>query len=221
MLKHWLGVLVAMALLPTLLGYTAAFVAFLASVPTMTAAQLAFLLGSTAYLAWHTMVGKPLKLYVFGHEMMHAVATWISGGQVKAFRVSAKGGHVAGTKTNLGIALAPYLIPVYSVLVALLYVVAGWFWNVRAYASWFYGALGATLAFHFAFTAEFVKTRQPDLIESGRLLSLTFIYWANLAFVALAVALVTPAMRFWNYVADGYQRSGALYAALVRQLFGA
>lgn len=219
MLKRWFGVLMALAALPLLAGYTAAFIAFLASVPVMTAAQLTFLIGATVYLAWHTMVGRPLKVYVFGHELMHAVATWMSGGQVKAFKVSGQGGSVASTKTGLLIALAPYLVPVYSILVALAYVVAGWFWNTKPYAPLFYGVLGATLAFHFAFTAEFVKTRQADLVESGRLLSLVIIYWVNVSLVALTVALVTPPMRFWTYLAGGAQRSAALYTAVVRQLF--
>lgn len=220
MLKRWMGVLVAVALLPALIGYTGAFIAFLTSVSVVTAAQVAFLVGTTAYLAWHTMIAKPTRMYVFGHELMHAVAAWLSGGQVKAFKVSAKGGQVSATKTNLFIAIAPYLIPVYSVVVALGYLVAGWFWDVRPYAAWFYVGLGATLAFHFAFTAEFVKTRQPDLVDSGRALSLTLIYWTNLACVALAVAWVTPPMRVWDYLVDGAQRSGGWYAAIVRQLFG-
>lgn len=219
MLTRWLGILIAIGLFPALVGYTGAFVAFLAAIRIVTAAQLAFLIGTTVYLAWHTMVAKPTRAYVFGHELMHAVATWAFGGQVKAFKVSAKGGSVSATKTNLWIAIAPYLIPAYSVLAALLYVIAGWFWNVQAHALWFYGVLGGTLAFHFAFTAEFVKTRQPDLIESGRVLSLTLIYWVNLAVVALGMALVTPPMRFRDYLVDGYLRSASVYAAIVRQLF--
>jgi len=216
---RWAGALVAVIVAPTLAGYATAFVTYLASVPTVTSAQLAFLVGVTSYLAWHTLVGKPLRLYVFGHELMHAVAMWLSGGQVKAFQVSAQGGSVAGTKTNLVIALAPYLVPVYGVLVALVYVIAGWFWDVRSSAHWFYGALGAALALHLVFTAEFVKTRQPDLIAHGRLLSLILIAWVNLACVALAVALITPPMRFWDYLADGSRRSADLYAAIAHQLF--
>lgn len=220
MFKRWVGAVAAGLLIPGLVGYTRAFIAFLASVPVITAAQLAFLIGTTVYLAWHVMVIKPMKLYLFGHELMHAVATWLSGGQVKAFKVSAGGGNVAGTKSNLFIAIAPYLVPVYSVVAALAYVVAGWFWDVQPYATWFYGVLGSTLAFHWAFTGEFVKIRQPDLVESGRLLSLVLIYWVNLSTVALAVALVTPPMRVWDYLVDGSQRSADLYIAIWRQLFG-
>ena len=219
MLKRLLGLLIVAALLPALAAYTRAFALFLAAVPVVTAAQVAFLVGTTLYLACHTMVGKPTRAYVFGHELMHAMATWVSGGQVKAFKVSAKGGSVAGTKANLLIALAPYLIPAYSVLAALIYVILGWFMETRRFALWFYGVLGATLAFHFAFTVEFVKTKQPDLIQNGRLFSLAIIYWVNLACVALAVALVTPPMRFTDYLMDGYIESVGWYTALVRQLF--
>ena len=117
------------------------------------------------------------------------------------------------------IALAPYLIPAYSILVALTYVIFGWFIDVRSYATWFYATLGASLAFHFAFTAEFLKTQQPDLVQNGRFLSMIIIYWVNLTLVAVCVAVVTPTMHFWDYLSDGYLRSAWIYQALNRQLF--
>lgn len=220
MLKRLVGLLLVLAALPALAAYTAAFVAFLASVPAVTSAQVAFLVGVTLYLGWHTLVGKPMKVYVFGHELLHAVALWLSGGQVKAFKVSSQGGHVTGTKTNFFIALAPYLIPGYTVLVTLLYVITGWFVDVQSYRLWWYGALGATLAFHIVFTVEMAKTQQPDLLQNGRLLSLAVIYWVNLLCVALAVALVSPPLTVGQYVTDGAWRSAAYYTAIAHQLFG-
>ena len=220
MLKRAFGLLLVLAALPALAAYTAAFVAFLASVPAVTSAQVAFLVGVTVYLGWHALVVKPLRLYVFGHELMHAVALWLSGGHVKAFKVSKQGGHVTGTKTNVFIALAPYLIPVYSVVVTLLYFILGWFMDVQTYRLWWYGALGATLAFHVVFTVEMVKTQQPDLLQNGRLVSLAVIYWVNLLCVALAVALVSPPLTVGQYVTDGAWRSAGFYTAIVHQLFG-
>lgn len=219
MLKRVLGFLIVLCLVPWLAGYTVAFIEFLAQIPAVTAAQMAFLLGVACYLGWHTMVAKPLRVYVFGHELMHAVAMWLSGGQVKAFKVSAKGGHVTGTKTNFFIALAPYLIPIYGVGVALAYLVLGWFVDVQAARLWWYGAFGATLAFHVVFTVEFVKTKQPDLLENGRLLSLAVIYWTNLLCVALAIAVVSPPLQVSRYVMEGFWRSAGLYTAIIQQLF--
>ena len=220
MLKRLLGLLLVVAALPALAGYTAAFVAFLASVPAVTSAQVAFLAGVASYLGWHTVVVKPMRLYVFGHELMHAVALWVSGGRVKAFKVSSKGGHVTGTKTNPFIALAPYLIPVYSLRATLLFFLVGWFLDVQAFRLWWYGALGATLAFHVVFAVEMVKTQQPDLLQNGRLVSLAVIYWVNLLCVALAVALVSPPLTIGRYVTDGAWRSAELYTAIAHHLFG-
>lgn len=219
MLKRVFSGLLVVGVLPALAGYTAAFVAYLASVPAVTSAQVAFLVGVTVYLGWHTLAGKPLRVYVFGHELMHAVALWFSGGHVKAFKVSKTGGHVTGTKTNVFIALAPYLIPIYSVVVTLLYFVLGWFLDVQSYRLWWYGALGATLAFHVVFTVEMAKTQQPDLLQNGRLLSLAVIYWVNLLCVALAVALVSPPLTVGQYVTDGAWRSAGFYTAIAHQLF--
>ncbi|MBI4226672.1 MAG: hypothetical protein HY600_00175 [Candidatus Omnitrophica bacterium] len=219
MLKRLIGLLLVVGALPALAGYTAAFVEFLAEIPSVTAAQLAFLVGVTVYLGWHTMVAKPVRLYVFGHELMHAIALWLSGGHVKAFKVSAKGGHVTGTKTNFFIALAPYLLPVYTLLVLLAYWVLGWFLDVQGAQLWWYGALGATLAFHLVFTAEFVKTQQPDLLQNGRLVSLAVIYWVNLLCVAWAVAVVSPPLSVGRYITEGAWRSAEWYTTLAHRLF--
>ena len=63
------------------------------------------------------LLPKPMWVYVFGHELTHALWTWLMGGRVKQFKATSKGGHVIVTKTNFLIALAPYFFPVYAVLV--------------------------------------------------------------------------------------------------------
>jgi hypothetical protein len=63
------------------------------------------------------LLPKPMWIYVFGHELTHALWTWLFGGQVKKMKVSSAGGHVVVSKTNFVIALAPYFFPLYAALV--------------------------------------------------------------------------------------------------------
>ena len=74
-----------------------------------------------AYLIAHAVVLKPDYLYIFGHEVMHVLATWLSGGKVSSFRVSPKGGSVSTSKSNIFISLAPYFFPFYTIIVAFVY----------------------------------------------------------------------------------------------------
>ncbi len=85
--------------------------------------------GAACWLTVFLLLPKPMLVYVFGHELTHAVWTWLCGGRVKRFKASASGGHVILTKSNFLIALAPYFFPLYAVLVILIFVVGHLIWN--------------------------------------------------------------------------------------------
>jgi len=82
---------------------------------------VATLAGAGCWLAIFLLLPKPMWVYVFGHELTHAIWTWLFGGRVKKFKASSQGGHVVVTRNNFIIALAPYFFPLYAVLVVLVF----------------------------------------------------------------------------------------------------
>jgi hypothetical protein len=94
--------------------------------------------GVACWLVVYLLLPKPMLVYVFGHELTHALWAWLFGGKVKKFKATAKGGHVVVTKTNFLIALAPYFFPLYAVLVVLFFLIGHWVWNWRHYLPWFH-----------------------------------------------------------------------------------
>lgn len=207
------------AAIPVCIGYSIAFYQHLLSLRRVDGPEISLLLGITAYLAFHVLIGAPHRAYVFGHELTHATASWVSGGQVKGMKVGAKKGSVTTNKVTGFIALAPYLIPVYGILAALAYGITGFFIDVRPWIHWFFFGLGAALAFHLVFTVEALKSKQSDLQVVGPVLSLCIIIWANLALIVAVMSWTVPEIRFWNYLSDGWRHSSVLYGALWRQLF--
>jgi hypothetical protein len=108
-------------------------------------------------------------------------------------RVTATGGSVRLSKTNLLITLAPYFFPLYTVLVILLR------WTVERFVQplplpnvWLF-LVGLTWGFHLCFTVQSLLTRQPDIHEYGRLLSYAVIYLFNLLGICLWVVCTTSA----------------------------
>ena len=85
-----------------------------------------------------------MLLYVFGHELTHAIWTWLMGGKVSQFRVSRVGGYVVTDTNNFWISLAPYFFPIYSILALLLYGGIGVFVDVEPYRQWLFGVVGVT-----------------------------------------------------------------------------
>jgi len=181
--------------------------------------QWYFLLGAVIYLIIHTVLFKPNVVYIFGHELTHALAMFLSAGKVKSFKVSKKGGEVKGTKSNLFINLAPYFFPTYTLIAILLWHIAKQFWDIRDYISVFLFAVGLTLTFHFVMTVEFLKTKQPDLVKSGYLFSIVLIYLINLSIAALILNFVFTDFSFKTYIANAYDFGKEIYLWLFRQMF--
>lgn len=207
--------------IPFLISVSYALYDELGKVYSLDQNQKYFLLGAAVYLVVHLVLFKPNFLYIFGHELTHAFATFISFGKVKSFKVSKKGGEVKTTKANIFINLAPYFFPTYTILLSLAWVIARKFWQVDDLIYGFLFLLGFSLMFHFVMTVEFLKTKQPDLIKSGYLFSLALIYLANISVAAFIMNLVFPEVSFKSYLNTSYAVAKDIYISIFNQLFSA
>ena len=158
------------------------------SADTVWAATLA---GAACWLAIYLLLPKPMWVYVFGHELTHALWTWAMGGRVKKFKAASGGGHVVVTKSNFLIALAPYFFPVYALLVVLVFLTGHWLWNWQPYLVWFHLLLGAAYGFHVTLTWHILKGRQSDISDQGYLFSAVVIFLGNVFVLLLGIPLLT------------------------------
>ena len=147
-----------------------------------------FSLGTLLWVIAFFGLPRPMLLYVFGHELTHALWTWLMGGKVRQFRVSRTGGYVVTDTNNFWISLAPYFFPIYSILALLLYGGISAFVDVDAYRRWLFGVVGFTWSFHVTFAIWMLWQGQTDLIEHGTFFSMMVIYLIN--FSALSVMLI-------------------------------
>ena len=149
------------------------------------------------------MLPKPMWIYVFGHELTHAIWTWIFGGDVKKFKATAQGGHVVVTKNNFIIALAPYFFPIYAVLVVGIFLAGHLIWNWKSFLVWFHLIVGAAYAFHVTLTMHILQTRQTDITSQGYLFSAVIIFLGNVGVLLIGVPLIAErvdvmtALRWW------------------------
>lgn len=179
---------VAFALLPLNIGVTWA----LWDLTRTTAGLLNFwipvLAGVAIWLLLFSQLPKPMWIYVFGHELTHALCAWCFGGKVTSFKVSKKGGEVRVTKTNAFISLAPYFLPLYAVIWSVAIGLAslggashGWLMPL------YYCGLGITYGFHVTMTAAVLRIRQPDLVGEGFLFSWSIIWLGNVLIPLVAL----------------------------------
>ena len=161
-----------------------------------------FSLGAVLWLIAFFGLPRPVLIYVFGHELTHALWVWLMGGRVSRFRVGPDGGHVVTTKANFWIALAPYFFPIYSILTIAIYGALSLFINMQPYGRLLYAVIGVTWAFHFTFTCWMIPKNQTDLTDQGTFFSLVIIYLMNLLLLSVMLILASPQITFQNFGAD-------------------
>src|SRR4051812_18494520 len=155
-----------------------------------------FTLGAVLWLIAFFGLPRPLIIYVFGHELTHALWVWMMGGRVSRFRVTRDGGHIVTNKNNFLIALAPYFFPLYSIFAIALYGALSLFMNVQPYGRLLYAVIGVTWAFHFTFTIWMIPKNQTDLSDQGTFFSLVVIYLMNLMLLSIMLVLAARHLSF-------------------------
>ena len=178
-----LKLLIAIILLPTLFAVTQTlYWLMIEHVPPAKSHPLfsPLTLGFIGGLLLLLFLPRPIRTYVLGHELTHALWGLLMGARIGKIKVSKQGGHVELSKTNFLISLAPYFFPFYTVMIIVIYYLASLFYSVEPYHILFLSLVGITWAFHFYFTIQMVMTRQPDITQNGRLFSLIIIYNLNL-----------------------------------------
>ena len=161
-----------------------------------------FSLGVVLWLIAFFGLPRPIVLYVFGHELTHALWVWMMGGRVSRFKVGREGGHILTDKNNFLIALAPYFFPLYSILVIALYGTLSLFLNLQPYGRLLYALVGVTWAFHLSFTCWMIPKNQTDLSENGTVFSLVVIYLINLLLLCAMLVIASPRITFVSFGAD-------------------
>lgn len=157
---------------------------------------------------WTLGKPQPLRLYVFGHELTHAVWVWLMGGRVSKFEHSSQGGYILTNKSNFWIALAPYFYPIYTIAAVICFAFIGIFYDVThpdvrvlwvPVSQWMFLIIGVTWGFHFSFTCWMIPKGQSDLDSHGTFFSLVVIYLVNLILISLFVIVADHDITFGDF----------------------
>jgi len=170
-------------------------------------------IGYTLWLVLWFVMPQPARAYVMAHELTHALWALLFGARIRKMKVTAKGGSVSLSKTNLLITLAPYFFPFYTVLVLLLrWLVGSFVQPVPLPYVWLF-LVGLTWGFHLCFTVQSLLTRQPDILEYGRILSYAVIYIFNMLGILLWL-ICTTSISLSAVVAALLVRTVTAYSAV-------
>lgn len=212
----WIKFLIAVLLLPVCGGAALALLKVLQASGSADTTWIPFLAGAACWIVLFLLLPKPMWIYVFGHELTHALWTWLFGGEVKKMKITSQGGHVLISKTNFLIALAPYFFPLYAVLVVGGFALGSWLWGWPLV--YFHLLIGGAYAFHVTLTIHVLQTRQSDITGQGYLFSAVVIFLGNASVLLLGIPLLTARVSLWHSLRWWLESTGVIWHWLQRLL---
>ncbi len=217
MLKLLIKFIIGVLVVPIAIAVSFAFYNNIILVKELAGSLKFFIWGIAGYVFLHLLFYKPTYLYVLGHEAVHAGVAWLFGGRIKSFKVSGEGGGVGTDKSNVVIELSPYFVPIYAILITVVYFVIVSSYNING--STFVFLIGFALAFHIISTVEVMKIRQPDIVKSGYFFSVIMVYVLNIVVISLIFSLLFSSFSAKKFFIDTWHISRSMYSAIVKQLF--
>ena len=178
-----------------------------------------FALGAVVWLIAFFGLPRPLVVYVFGHELTHALWVYLQGGRVSDFKVGKHGGYIIADRRDFLVSLAPYFFPIYSLAVIGLYAGIAWFYpEAWFYRRWMFAALGVTWGFHLSFTCWMIPKQQTDLLLHGTFFSLVVIYLANLTLLTFGLIVACPQVRWDRYGQEFVSNAADVFTWICQQI---
>ncbi len=117
--------------------------------------------------------------YVFGHELTHWIAAKLFRRKTAGFHVGDAQGSVRVERPNMWIVLAPYLVPIYT-LIWMLVAGSARFWTDYMWLNTaLYAGIGLSYAYHVVLTVLALSRPQSDLKYYGQVFSLCVIVTMN------------------------------------------
>ncbi len=175
-------------------------------------------------LAWGALFGllrdRAMIVYVFGHEWTHMLAAKACRAQIYDWSVTSRGGWVDTDRSNTFISLSPYFVPIYTVVIALVFGALGTFVNLgnpiplgTEAGAWciypmklFYTLVGFTWSFHLTYTVQTLHGEQSDLTRNGEFFSVLLIVLLNVIIVALFLVAIDQNIT-WQQASESVART--------------
>ena len=157
-----------------------------------------------------------VRVYIWGHELTHALWGLLTGARVGPIRVRSTGGSVALSEAGIWTTLAPYLVPFYTVIVVLLRLLLGLVVDMTRWELVWLFLVGLTWSFHITYTLRSLLQHQPDIQACGRLFSYPLILLFNLLLLgyllvaASAAPLATFHARLFDRGLSAYHTTGRM-----------
>jgi hypothetical protein len=201
--------------IPSLAGYALAlYVEVAAALDHSSHARLGLAMMPAGMILW-LLLGRFLRFFhVFEHEVTHLVTGLIFFIKPRQLVASESGGRMEMYGNNFIVSLAPYFVPLFSlVLMALMPLLDS---TVSVYAC---GVLGLATGYHVITNLQEFSLQQPDIRSHGLVFSTLMCLWGNVIALGVVAGFLQQAWPgSWGYLKSGGRETAAIIEFFVTQL---
>ncbi|MBU0548777.1 MAG: hypothetical protein KJ838_00415 [Candidatus Omnitrophica bacterium] len=190
-----LKTIIIVFLLPWVYSFSLAFVN--ESQAVQRALFNSFVCGIISFLVIYLFIYSPSKVYQKGQKMTEATFRFISP-LVK---------------------VAPFVMPIYSIIIFLLYALIFRFVHSQMIFKIFMFLIGFSIILHLVFSAKVLHSRKDDFLMINYLFSFIFIYLINVALLSLGFSIIFKAFSLNSFCQSSLEISSSIFSAVFNQLF--
>jgi len=113
--------------------------------------------------------------------------------------------------------VAPYVLPVYTIVLFFAYVVLSFIF--KGLVGYFVFLFGLSIALHLIFSAKSLRLKKEDFLKANYIFGFSLIYIINLAILSLILSLIIEKFSFVNFANNSLRMAGDIFKAVFKQLF--
>ncbi|MGE5197222.1 MAG: hypothetical protein ACM3IL_01795 [Deltaproteobacteria bacterium] len=113
--------------------------------------------------------------------------------------------------------VAPFLLPVYTIIIFLAYLV--YFYVFKVSADYLIFLFGLTITLHLIFSAKTMRAKKGDFLKGNYIFGFSLIYIINTALLASFFSVIFPKFSFVNFCSYSFQTAKDIFGAVFSQLF--
>ncbi|MFH0855972.1 MAG: hypothetical protein V1869_05665 [Candidatus Omnitrophota bacterium] len=190
-IKFILGV----SLLPFVYSSTLAFLSQVSCIEF--SFQNYFWSGAVTLLLVYLFIWEPKIAYEKGHKLLEVIFSF--------FQPLVK--------------VAPYLLPIYTIIIFALYSFLSIFIRGKWFTEYAMFLFGFSLALHLVFSAKSIRSKKGDWLMSNYIFGFSFMYILNLGLMALFLNFLFKEFSIVGFSNATYSVAGSIFKAIFSQLF--
>ncbi|MDD2679854.1 MAG: hypothetical protein PHO03_03525 [Candidatus Omnitrophica bacterium] len=187
--------ILGICLLPFVYSFSVAFLSQIAYIDV--SLQNYFWVGVITLVLVYLFIWEPAVVYERGHRLVEIIFSF--------FQPLVK--------------FAPYLLPVYTIVLFILYLFLSIFIQDKWLIEWAMFFFGLSIALHLVFAAQSIRSKKGDLLKSNYIFGFSFMYIISLGLVALFLNFIFKEFSFVNFSNSAYSIASSIFNAVFSQLF--